>query len=431
MLSTALAGGATVLGTGVQTARNSKACQECATEVKSAAWGAGKQFARDTIGGLAKRARGSLMSFFGSGYYELVSNSLVDGGGKVSSDNIRIVPAGNREVRIMYREYLGDVTAAAMGVFNVQSYTINPGLPQTFPWLSNISSSFDQYTLNGCLFEFKTTSSDYTSNQALGSVIMATEYDVVDGPYTNKTDMLNSAYAQEAKPSISALHGIECAINDTPTTVKFTRDDSLVLPSSYDARDYDWGIFCIATQGGTQTADVTVGSLYIHYDITFRKEQVPKNIFINSWTAVQYTGVNFTHPTLFGSTTIVTPLRSGNNAPFIDGVAKQVNFTPALPDGSYWVLCCSILNVPSVGGGTPNTGTDFGVTVSGGGTTLFDVKNRFDDTVFSQYQFYIHFQAGSGTTTLTFTNGLWDAGPAWSGAIVKLAAVRVSPDFNL
>lgn len=209
--------------------------------------------------------------FFGMGDYTLRSNSLITGGG--SGTQALIQPQGSRAVRIIYREYIGDVFthATVAGAFNLVSYPLNPGLLQTFPWLAPIALQYEQYTPLGMVFEFKSTSSEYVATQALGSVIMSTEYDVMDPAPANKQEMLNTCYSNEAKPSSGIIHGVECDPRDTPNKIYFVRHGSVT--SGDNLRDYDIGFFNIATQGGA-TANLNLGSLYIHYDIVFRKEQI-------------------------------------------------------------------------------------------------------------------------------------------------------------
>lgn len=213
--------------------------------------------------------------FFGMGDYELKSNSLIATGGATSSE-VQIVPQGNRAVRIIYREYLGDIRSGATlsggsTTFDVSSYNINPGLVSLCPWFAPIAQQYEQWTPNGVVFEFKSLCSEYSANQALGAVMMATEYDVLDTAYANKTEMLNSAYSNEAKPSQRIVHGVECDPRDNPQSIFYVRAGN--LPSGGDQRDYDLATFYVATQG-CPTASLILGSLYIHYDITLRKEQL-------------------------------------------------------------------------------------------------------------------------------------------------------------
>lgn len=248
----------------------------------------GPQGIGSQLGALAEKGvRGLAKSWFGLGDYTLKSNSLVPGGGSTSSD-IQIVPSGNRETRIIYREYLGDVYThpTVAGAFNIAAYSINPGLLSTFPWFAPIAQQFEQWTPNGVVFEFRSTSSEYVATQALGSVIMCTEYDSLDAAYSNKQEMLNAAYSNEAKPSERIVHGVECDPRDNPNRIFYVRSGA--VPTGGSIRDYDLGTFYVATQGGA-AANLNLGSLYIHYDITLRKEQLfgglpARGLLYNAWT---------------------------------------------------------------------------------------------------------------------------------------------------
>lgn len=225
------------------------------------------------LGGYAETAGRLAYAYWtGGGDYTLKSNSLVTGGGATSS-NVQILPGGPRETRIIYREYLGDVYThpTVAGAFNIAGYSLNPGLLATCPWLAPIAQQYEQWTPNGIVFEFRSTSSEYVSTQALGSVVMATEYDSLDTAFTNKQEMLNAAYSNEAKPSERIVHGVECDPRDNPNRIFYVRAGP--VPSGGSVRDYDLGTFYVATQGGA-TANLNLGSLYIHYDITLRKEQL-------------------------------------------------------------------------------------------------------------------------------------------------------------
>lgn len=271
--------------------------------------------ALDAVGGFSG-AWQKMRSLFGSGDYQLKSNSLIAGGGRATGP-IQITPQGNRAVRIVYREYIGDVYShpTTPGAFWIEGFPINPGSYETFKWLPPIAAQFEQWTPNGIVFEFKSTSSEYVSNQALGSVIMATEYDLYDQPYVSKVEMLNSAYANEAKPSDHIIHGIECNPRDNPQSIFYVRTGALSQVDG-DLRDYDLGRFYVATQG-IPFANANLGSLYVHYDITFRKEQLYGGIIGNN---ILY------YAALFECNTSTQRL-FGDNA---DEVLPGSNFSPPL-----------------------------------------------------------------------------------------------------
>lgn len=271
-------------------------------------------------------------SWFGMGDYTLKSNSLINTGGATESD-VQIVPQGNREVRIIYREYLGDVYThpTVAGQFNLQAFPVNPGLVSTFPWLAPIAQQYEQWTPNGIVFEFKSTSSEYTATQALGSVIMATEYDVLDSNYASKQEMLNSCYSNEAKPSQRIVHGIECDPRDNPQSIFYVRNAD--VPATGDIRDYDLARFQVATQGGG-TANLNLGSLYVHYDITFRKEQL--------FGGVALKGALFYFGQLNGPVTNSLPLGSSTpttvDANFVPTIALNTVTFPNYTVGAVWFM---------------------------------------------------------------------------------------------
>lgn len=207
-------------------------------------------------------------SWTGYGDYTINSNSLVNRG---SGGGEPILETRGRSIRISYREYLGEVTTGpTIGAFNATSFTVNPANVLTFPWLAPIAQQFDQYKPMGIIFEFKSTASDSVTGVALGSVIMATEYDVGDATYTSKQEMLNSAYSSECKASENLIHGLECDPNELQRKVFYTRR---LNASVSDARDYDMAVFTVATQGGGLAANQSIGSLYVHYEFELLKEQ--------------------------------------------------------------------------------------------------------------------------------------------------------------
>lgn len=287
----------------------------------------------DAAGGLSGMWRNA-KSFFGFGDYTLRSNSLVNGGGTVTGP-VTITPQGNRAIRVQYREYIGDVFThpTSAGAFHAVSYSLNPGLVGTCPWLAPVAQQYEQWTPNGIVFEFKSTSSDYVATQALGSVIMATEYDVLDNGFSNKQEMLNTAYSNEAKPSEHIVHGVECDPRDNPNSIFYVRSGA--VPADGDIRDYDLGRFTIATQGGA-TANLNLGSLYIHYDITFRKEQLFNGVPLRGALNAYYTLNGMSNIAPLGAS---TPTMLGSSIP-----AGDVKFTlnvmslPTYTVGAKWLV---------------------------------------------------------------------------------------------
>jgi len=204
--------------------------------------------------------------------------------------------AGQRAVRIRHREFLGDIiTSATPGAFNIQKFSINPGLSASYPWLSQVcGATFQQYRINGQVYEYRSMSADAltSTNTALGQVIMATDYDSKDSPFTTKQQMENTMFGVSCKPSSCMIHAIECARNQTSVSELYVRP--FAVPDGTDPRLYDMGNFYVATNG-MQGASVNVGELWVSYDITFFKEIQQPPLFIAPVASYDLTGVDATH----------------------------------------------------------------------------------------------------------------------------------------
>lgn len=175
---------------------------------------------------------------------------------------------------IRHREYLGDVFTGATAGFSITHYPINPGVSETFPWLSTLAQNFEQYKINGMIFEFKSTSADAlnSTNTALGSVILCTEYNSDSDPFSNKQQMENHEFCSSAKQSCSVLHPVECKRSQTSISELYVRIGD--VPVGQDLRLYDLGRFSIATVG-QQGASVNIGELWCTYEVEFMKPQLP------------------------------------------------------------------------------------------------------------------------------------------------------------
>lgn len=171
---------------------------------------------------------------------------------------------------IEHREYLADVVGSTS--FAINSYDINPGLVSSFPWLAGVASAFEEYRLLGCIYEFKSTSASAlnSTNTAMGTVIMATEYDVSDAVFSSKLVMENHQFAVSTKPDLSCLHPVECAPALTVAPQRWVR--SSAVPSGADPKLYDWGRMSIATTG-MQAVNV-IGELWVTYRVQLLKPQL-------------------------------------------------------------------------------------------------------------------------------------------------------------
>jgi len=213
---------------------------------------------------IGSSAGAMLSRIVGSGDYKVEENSLI-------SNQVPVFSQGPRSVRIRHKEYLTDIIGSI--AFSSRSFVINPGAVGTFPWLSAVAAQFQQYKMHGLVFEFVSTSADALNsvNTALGSVIMATQYNSALGPFTSKIEMDGYEFSTSSRPSQSFLHPVECAKGEMSIDLLYVRTGS--VPSGQDQRMYDLGETQIATVG--MQAAATIGELWVSYDVELLKPRLP------------------------------------------------------------------------------------------------------------------------------------------------------------
>jgi hypothetical protein len=238
------------------------------------------------LGGKAERLIDTLT---GAGDYTVSSNTMFNAGAQPPTFSSN----QSRGLRVQWREYLGDVLSSV--AFTTRySLALNAGLASSFPRLGPIADAFEQFIIHGCVFCFKSTSGSAISstNNALGTIIMATEYNSNNPDFTSKITMENYQFSVSGKPSSEyILHPIECKRNATSIDCLYTRNGSLPpanlgagsltstavnitnvvnLNGLSDLRLNDLGRFQLATVG-MQADNVNVGELWVTYDIELLK----------------------------------------------------------------------------------------------------------------------------------------------------------------
>jgi len=254
-----------------------------------------------TIGGGVAGPHGALAGSMlskitGYGEYEIGEASHAAFGSQ-SSRHGGVVPQFDNhhdKTVIRHREYVGPIVSPGTGFTNT-AYDINPGNATLFPWLSTIARSYQQYKILGAAFVFKSLTSEYASSGGLGQVIMATNYNVNDDDFSSTVQMENSEYAVAVKPSVSAVHPLECASDVRRNDPFYVYDPNANASGSVtDKRFRDMGKFQIATEGLSTTSGVTIGQLWVTYEVELIKPILPYTSLSSSaipayWSASSYT----------------------------------------------------------------------------------------------------------------------------------------------
>jgi hypothetical protein len=213
----------------------------------------------------------------GFGAYSVKSNTLLSQ--QIPSFGV----VGESGVEICHREFLCDVLGSI--AFENRAYAINPGIYSNFPWLSSIAQSFTEYEFLGLIFEFIPSSGMVSqSTPALGTVIMASNYNVVDAPYSDKVAMESSQYAVSGLPCGSLIHPVECAPTQKALNHYYIR--SSVVQDNLHL--YDWCNFQFATQG--MSSAYVIGELWVSYHVRLiRPRRLSAPVHMAHWACISET----------------------------------------------------------------------------------------------------------------------------------------------
>lgn len=167
----------------------------------------------------------------------------------------------NGDCRIHHREYLRDISAGAgtPSAFNVTSDAINPGLPASFPWLSQVAQRFERYKFAKLHYIYETEAPTTLG----GTLVLAIDYDASDPSPSSKQQAM--AY----KNSVRSAPWNECTHSSAREDLSqqkqyFVRSDA--VPANADVKLYDTGNLFVISQGVT-TASAVLGELYVEYEI--------------------------------------------------------------------------------------------------------------------------------------------------------------------
>jgi len=214
-------------------------------------------------------------SILGRGAYVVKTNTISKPGSYVMDglDQVPLMHGDNGYSRIKHREYVRDMSTSVD--FSNVTFDINPANPALFPWLAALAQNYEQYKVLGLVFEWISESSNALSstNTALGSVMMATQYNALDTPFQNKQQVLNYQFATTCKPAKNMVHPLECDPGQTPNQPLYMFSQS---QQGGDKRLNNMGVlnFCSV---GAQAASVA-GQLWISYDILLIKPRISSGL---------------------------------------------------------------------------------------------------------------------------------------------------------
>jgi len=210
--------------------------------------------------------------YTGRGSY--TDNALIDTGLGVAEEVPVFASAGDETgmVCVSKKEYICDIYGPSQS-FNVQSFSLNPGLESTFPWLSQVAQNYDEYDFKQLMFTFRSTTTDIGSSTSgqCGTVIMATNYNAAAPSFADKVSMMEYDSAMSCKATESMRHGVECdPAKLSGSEGKYVRNNPVVV--AQDLKTYDHALFQIGVANApTAYINQSLGELWVSYTVELRK----------------------------------------------------------------------------------------------------------------------------------------------------------------
>lgn len=211
----------------------------------------------------------------GRGDYEYpVTNSLI-----TDSNAQDVVPSfgTNSDAMIVRnKEYIRDLYCpAAAGAFTVvDSVPLNPGLINSFPWLSQIAANYEEYEFIQLAVTYKTIINDsVATNGQVGQVAIATNYNADQDAFGSKEEMIAYIGGMSAKTSQNMVHGVECdPAKNSGSAGKYVRSGFVEGGSK---KDFDLGnTFFAVMNAPTNYLGQQLGEIWISYTVQLRKPRI-------------------------------------------------------------------------------------------------------------------------------------------------------------
>lgn len=334
------------------------------------------------------------------------------------------IPDETNSIIITHREYLKDLQPSTNGFETLHSAYLNPGLSESFPWLSQIAQYFEEYQFTQLLFTVESMVTEGNTNSA-GTIVMCTQYNPTNALFNNKAAMENYEHSQSFRVTEHGVHGVECDPSKKGgTPIEYVRTGA--VPPNQDAKSYDLGLFQLACQGCYP--ELNIGELWVTYTVHLSKAKIPpigtqpslpvvyaysdQNSPGNS-TRANFMGCQVANQDYifdYDNSNLNMAAGQGFSFRFNDGPQQTViNFPVQITDGKYQIrFQCNTSAATYTGAITGLVVTNGTLLYSHGSTTNAAAGTR------GLWEFTIDVSApGNAQCTVTFpSNGPWGTSPS-------------------
>lgn len=272
-----------------------------------------------------------------------------------------------------YREECIGTFSTAINFTNTTNLILNAANLVTFPWLSGIAAKYEYFKFRRVGIKFVSSSADAvgSTNTALGTVLINTNYDILAPAYASQLEMEGyggGKLVEEACPDKNQIHWCE------PNGVKggvsggwrynlsssATSSATAPYPASSSAHDYDVGLLQVAS-AGAQAASVA-GRLYMCYEVDLANPLIVPGAPVGG--LAHWSMINGTTANNFATSV----LQAGNTLLGITLSSNTINF-PANQPGNYKIdlTMAGATSATAISGNTVSSGVALLPYYTGGG----------------------------------------------------------------
>jgi len=202
----------------------------------------------------------------------------------------------HRSQRIVHREKIGKYLTPGDGSFKqLASLPINPGVPTSFPWLSNEAAGWERYRFNALRYIWVPA----IGTAVAGNIIMGPDYDASDAAPYGETALSSYENTEEGNVWCRFAAELDPTIMHGDMKEKYLRFGP--AGAGQDVKTLDSGNFFLYS---SDDAAVQAGKLWVEYDVTLFNPQVPPGGFQGSGT-IASGGGGSTNVLPFGNTPVV------------------------------------------------------------------------------------------------------------------------------
>lgn len=206
-------------------------------------------------------------------------NAYVNSNKAVKGSLVRAPAAQNKSSRQTGRNSTRYRECERVGTVNgslqfevVADFACNPGLKDSFPWLSSHADLYEKYRIHKLVYRYK----NLKGTGAGGNIIMSFDYDTLDAPPVSAIEMCQSTVWTDGAPwRIFELH--------VPVDSKTYYTRPGLIPGT-DLKTYDMGRLFVAAEGSSDASGSTdtspQGILEVEYDIELMEKQ-PASLGVN------------------------------------------------------------------------------------------------------------------------------------------------------